>query len=154
MAVPLLWEWLQEFPLANFDDAGPRSVAELALEVERRLTSGERLWGVRKDGQLAGAIGYAPATERTGALHGIVFPQGRLTRSEKREAVSLALRGLFAFGVEKVSAAYFADNQKIHRFLQDLGAVEEGLLRRQTLRKGVPVDLRLIAIFTEKFKCL
>lgn len=149
----LLFAWLQEYPAANFDDYGPKDAETFLIEIERRIEVGERLWGVRKDGGLCGAIGYQPLSPRCGMFHGIVFPKGRLTRTEKRAAVSLLLTDLFASGVEKVSATYFADNLKIHQFLKDLGAVGEGLLRKQTLRGGLPVDLRLIAIFKDRPPC-
>ncbi|MGH9666932.1 MAG: GNAT family N-acetyltransferase, partial [Bryobacteraceae bacterium] len=65
------------------------------------------------------------------------------------QAVRAFLLERFAGGVEKVSAAFFANNARIERFLDKLGAEPEGYLRRQTLRDGRAVDMRLVAIFRE-----
>jgi len=142
-----LWNWLHEYPEANTDDYGPVSFEEFSIEMRRRMESGERTWGVLSDGALCGAIGFAPATERLGWFHGICFSQSVHGRGIARQAVARVLDELFASGIEKVCAGYFADNARIDRLFKRLGAVEEGLLRAQTLRNGKPVDMRLIAIF-------
>jgi RimJ/RimL family protein N-acetyltransferase len=148
-----LWEWLREFPQYNFDDYGPRDVEAFRTAIEGRLAAGEAIWGVRLAEEWVGAIGFLPTTGRTGMLRGVVFPRGKLSRHQKRAAVSLVLAELFASGVEKVLAAAFADNRKIRQFLLDLGAVEEGYLKRQTMRGGTAIDMRLVAIFKEGFLC-
>ena len=143
------WAWLRESPECNFDDYGPRSFETFFLEMKRRADGGERSWGVRRDGELVGIIGYLPITERWGSFHGICFTREVCGTSTTRLAVARVIHELFDSGVEKISACYFADNYRVGRFLADLGAVEEGYLRRQTLRDGKPLDMRLVAIFED-----
>jgi RimJ/RimL family protein N-acetyltransferase len=140
------WDWLNEYPERNLDDYGPQSREAWIAEMERRAEH-ERTWGVVKDGELVGIIGYLPLAPRCGWFHGICFTRSAWGRATTQTAVEAVIQELFATGVEKISASYFADNPKIHRFLADLGAVEEGLLRKQTLRGGELIDMRLVAIF-------
>jgi RimJ/RimL family protein N-acetyltransferase len=148
-SLPLAWEWLQESPERNFDDYGPRTFAEFEKEMARRLERGERTWGAEQDGRMVGIIGYAPITSRWGCFHGICFAKAVCGTAVTRIAVGRVLRELFDSGVQKVSASYFADNLRVARFLSDLGAVDEGYLRKQTLRDGEPLDMRLVAIFKD-----
>ena len=147
--VPLAWQWLQEFPQANFDDYGPQTFNQFEPHMQWRVTT-ERTWAVFKEGQPCGVVGYAPITPRLGALHGICFAKGLCTRDEKREAVRLILRELFDSGVAKICATFFADNSKIGPFLSDLGALEEGYLRQHTLRDGQPINMVQVAIFSSR----
>lgn len=144
-AYALAWEWLNQFPAANFDDSGPRTLAEFAIEMDRRLAAGERTWGFEHGGRLVGIAGYAPLAPHWGMLRGICFDQPAHGRAIAEAAIRGMLDEIFAAGVEKISASYFADNARIHRFLARLGAIEEGYLRRQARRAGQPVDMRLVA---------
>lgn len=146
-AYALAWEWLHQFRHNNFDDTGPKTFPDFALEMERRERF-ERTWGVEHAGQFVGLIGYAPMTRRAGMFHGIVFDQQVHGKGIAKAAVRAVLTELFEEGgVDKISAAYFADNRKIGRLLLGLGAQREGYLRRQTLRDGVPIDMELVAFF-------
>jgi RimJ/RimL family protein N-acetyltransferase len=146
-----LWDWLGQFPLNHFDDGGPRTCDEFAGTIAERLAHGERLYGVFDDrGELVGAIGMAFLSPRAAMFHGISFDRPAHGTGIAQRAVAAILDELFRSGIEKVSAAYFADNERVHRFLKKLGAVEEGYLRRQTRRGGVPVDMRLVAFFKEE----
>ena len=143
-----LWNWVQEYPERNFDDYGPRDCADFIEEMRRRQQV-EWTFGVRIDGVLGGFVGFAPTTPRSGMLHGICFAQ-RAWGPHTRPAVRRVFEELATVGVEKISATYFADNAKIDRFLKDLGAQEEGLLRQQTRRGGELIDMRLVGIFLEE----
>lgn len=145
-AYPLAWLWLRQFPLANFDDSGPRTCAEFAAEMDSRLARGERTWGFEHDdGWLVGIAGYAPLAAHWGIFHGICFDQRVHGQGIAGLAIERVLTELFATGVEKISASYFAENERIHRFLARLGAIEEGYLHRQARRGGQAVDMRLVA---------
>lgn len=113
----------------------------------------ERTWAVRKDGQLAGIIGYLPITDRLGTFHGICFARSAWGRETTMTAVCSVIAQLFKEGVKKICASYFADNEKIRRFLSDLGAEDEGLLHAHTMRDGIPISMRVVAIFPEVFEC-
>ena len=150
--VDLAWQWLREFPGSNFDDYGPRSKAEFAVSVAERVRGGELIVTVLADEQPVGLIGYMPITERLGSFHGICFAKRVHGTGVAKRAVEMFLADLFSAGVEKVVATYFADSVNVGRLLQSVGAVEEGLLRRQTLRDGKPIDMCLIAIFKPEEK--
>ena len=145
-ALEQLWEWLLEYPEANFDDYGPKTFAEFCSSIANR-SQHERMWQVKKDGTPCGVVRYFPVTDRLGSLHGICFAKGICSRQEKREAVRFVLAEIFAGGVEKICAGYFADNMKIAKFLSDLGAVREGYFAHHTMRNGQQLDMVQVAIF-------
>jgi RimJ/RimL family protein N-acetyltransferase len=149
-SLPLAWSWLDEFPLANFDDYGPATEEAFCLEMARRLAAGESLLGVKLDGELVGFLGYATISPRLAAMHGICFTKRVHGSGIAAWAVNELIETLYQCGVEKLSAHYFADNEKIRRLLAKCGAHDEGLLRIHTLRQGVPLDLRLVAFYGGK----
>lgn len=148
-SLQLAWSWLNEFPERNFDDYGPKTPSQFGVHMVEREEAGERTWLVKKDGAPVGIVGYQPVTPRMGWFHGICFTRAAWGRETTQAAVGRVINELFASGVEKIGAAYYADNPRIGRFLEHLGAVDEGLLRAHTLRGGQPVDMRLVAIFPE-----
>ena len=147
-ALPQAWGWLREFPDCNFDDFGPSTLDEFLAEMARRAES-EQSWGISKDGELCGIVGYLPITARNGTFHGICFARWSWGRETTMTAVRSIIGSLLGRGVEKISASFFADNSKIYAFFRDLGAVDEGYWKAQTLRQGKPTDMRSVAIFRE-----
>ncbi len=147
--LPLVWEWLNEDPSANFDDFGPKDAESFELEMTGR-SQRERTWGVMADDAPCGAIAVLPVTPRLVQTHGVVFASSAHGRGVAREALKQVLCELWAGGVEKVSATYFSDNPKIRRCLAALGAVDEGRLIAHTVRGGIPIDLQMVAFFREK----
>lgn len=110
----------------------------------------ERSWGVLVDGKLCGIVAYLPYTPRSGTFHGICLAKTVHGSGLAQRAVKDVLAELFASGVEKVSASFFAANQRVRKFLAGLGAVDEGLMKRHTLQHGTPIDMRLMAFFKDK----
>lgn len=143
------WEWMNEFPLANLDDYGPKSYEEFEQDMLARLKT-EVISGVKHRDKLVGIIGYLPITSRYGMFHGICFSKAVHGQGVASQAVRKFVANLFANGVEKISASYFADNRRVRRLLGNIGAVDEGYMRRQTTQKGKPVDSILVAIFKEQ----
>jgi RimJ/RimL family protein N-acetyltransferase len=163
--VPWLWAWLCEDRAANFDEDEPQTLEAFTAAVARRAAMGERRWGVRVNGAPVGSIAYQPMTARVGLAHICI------TRSRDAWRKALGLRGLMALprrirgsgvtaeaarqvgqclrseGIRKVCFAFHADNTRVGRFLEKLGAVNEGLLRDQVERDGRFLDLRLMALF-------
>jgi len=152
-ALPEAWEWAHEFPASNFDDYGPRSFEQFEAEILSRNEREQRTWGVKHDGRWCGLVGFYSGNQRTGMMRGILFARHVHGQGVARQAVSRILNGLFDDGIEKIGAAYFADNYHVDRFLKNLGGVQEGYLRAQTMRAARPVDMRLVAIFKDGFKC-
>jgi len=144
----LLWSWLQESPDSNLDDYGPQTAEECARELAVR-NKREITWMVKQDGAPVGFIGFAPFNARHGSLHGVCFTQSACGTGAARIALAWVITYLFSTGIEKISASYFADNLRVDRFLRKLGFQEEGLMRKQTLRRGQPVDMRVLALFEE-----
>ena len=140
------WEWLNEFPEANFDDYGPKTFSDFCTHVAGR-SQHERMWLIKKDGTPCGVVRYFPVTDRLGSMHGICFAKGFCSSEQKREAVRCILDEIFSSGVDKICAGYFADNMRISKFLSDLGAVREGYFSRHTLRQGQQLDMVQVAIF-------
>jgi RimJ/RimL family protein N-acetyltransferase len=160
-----LWSWLQQYPLANFDDYGPKDYKAFSLEMcgRWRVTDedgtaigfcdacayyrpAERSWGILdSSSELCGCIGFLPFTPRSGTFHGIVFGKGRLTHDEKIAAVREILAELRAAGLERIEASFFAHNLKIARFLSELGFEHEGTKVSHTLQDGMPVDFTMMA---------
>lgn len=146
--LPLAWEWMNEFPAANIDDYGPKTYEEFKEQIIQRMRS-EVICGVKYKGKLVGIIGYIPLNARYGMFHGICFSKAVHGKHICSEAVRTFIAKLFATGVDKISASYFAQNRRIRRFLKSLGAVDEGYLRKQTVQNGKYVDAILVAIFRE-----
>lgn len=144
----LAWQWLNEFPLANFDDYGPKTQAQFVTEMLRRAEY-ETIVGIESAGELVGIVGYLPLSPRSGWLHGICFTSKTHGTGLPYLAVKEVLDGQFANGVEKISASYHADNARVRDFLWKLGAVDEGYLKHETLRGGRPLDKYLVAFFNK-----
>lgn len=145
---PKVWAWLHEFPENNFDDSSVRSYEEFAASMEDRAHT-ERIWLVSAAGEPCGIIAYLPLDARLGCFHGICFARAVHGQRIAKHAVRHVLDLIFASGTEKIQAAFFATTPRINRFLLGLGAVTEGLLRKQATRHGVPVDMQLLAFFKD-----
>ncbi len=144
--LPEAWQWLQQFPLNNFDDFGPRTCDEFQTEMYRRL-SNESLTAVSYLGELCGIVGLVRLSPRVSMFHGICFDAKVHGIGIASRGVNLILNECFRRGAAKVSANYFADNLTIHRFLWKLGFIEEGYLHNHTVRQGKPVDMKLVSLF-------
>lgn len=143
---PSAWAWLREFPSANFDDYGPATFSDFCGAMIER-SKAERTWGVLHCGVPCGIIAYLPITPRSGTFHGICFSREVHGTGVARAAVSRVIQEIFESGIEKISATFFADNLRVARFLASLGAVDEGLLRKHTVRDGIAIDMRQVAFF-------
>jgi RimJ/RimL family protein N-acetyltransferase len=144
------WEWLQEFPQNNFDDFGPKSRTEFREELIERSRRGEKIWIAYVNHEPAGIIGYAPMNTYCGSFHGICFAKKWHGKGVAKAAVSKVIDEIFAGGQQKISASFFADNERVAYFLYQLGFKYEGTLLAQTLRGGKPVDMVMTALFKEE----
>jgi RimJ/RimL family protein N-acetyltransferase len=144
--LPLLWQYLREFPRDNFDDFGPATLEDFEQMMAGRLAH-EIIVGFRVEGEFIGAAAYSRFSPRSGALHGVAFARKVHGSGIPREAMRGFLRSLRVYGAEKISAQIHADNIRAWRFFKKLGFVQEGYFRAHTLRAGRPIDLRIIALF-------
>jgi RimJ/RimL family protein N-acetyltransferase len=92
-----------------------------------------------------GFLGYAPVNHDTGMLHGVCFAKAVHGTGLAARSLTAVLVELARQNVRKVSASYFADNQRVRRFLQRQGFVDEGFLVNQTRRHGVLTSMYLVA---------
>ncbi len=144
------WGWLHQFPDNNFDDYGPRDYESFSRDLKQRIAT-ERTWLALRDGEPCGIIGYLPITPRMGSFHGICFDKAVHGYGTAKAAVSMVIEELFDSGVEKICASFFLENERVFNFLSGLGSRTEGILRKHTLRHGVPIDMRQVAIFRDTF---
>ena len=142
----LLWSWLQEFPVCNFDDDGPRDLTQMARFMEDLRKRGRQMWEVVQSGQPVGIIGYEQETPTVGCFRGICFTKSVHGTGIPLMAVAEVLDKAFTVGTEKVRAEYFADNLRVRAFLQKFGAVDEQLVNSERLRGGKVVAWRVVGI--------
>ena len=148
---PRVWGWMQQHPHWNCDDTTPTTVEDFADLMTQRASC-EWIWGVTADGQPCGVIAYQPEpdTAQIGMFHGICFDEAVWGTGVAREAVARVLTELFAQGTRTVVAAYFADNARVARFLQRLGAVDDPVLHVTTSRGGRVEQLRVVRFTVER----
>ncbi len=144
----LLWGWIHEFPQANLDDTGPKDYVAFENIMLDRIEK-EVTCGVIFRDNLVGIIGYKPTTESTGLFHGICFAHAVHGRGVASKAVRTFIAKLFAEGVEKIWAEYFASNRRIRRFFISLGAKDEGYIREATIQNGLPLDMYRVVFVKE-----
>lgn len=142
--IPLAWEWLHEFPEANFDDYGPKTLQEFAGDLLERVQGGQLIIGVVSGGVTVGIIGFQPLTERLGKFAGICFSKAVHGQGIAFSAVKMMLETLWVEGYEKIEMKFFADNERIANLFHKLGAHDEGMLFEHTLRGGRAIDCKLM----------
>jgi RimJ/RimL family protein N-acetyltransferase len=140
---PQLYGWLREDWDANVSDEGPQTLEDVQADLMQR-DGVEQTWGVMTDAPV-GFLGYAPVNHDTGMLHGVCFAKAVHGTGLAARSLTAVLVELARQNVRKVSASYFADNQRVRRFLQRQGFVDEGFLVNQTRRHGVLTSMYLVA---------
>lgn len=146
----LLWGWLNEFPERNLDDQGPKSAEDLKISLGSLVLSGGLLWEATLDGVPVGAI--AMKQEFQGwKFAGICFTERVHGKGIAREAVRRVLEMQFNRGVRTVRADFFADNRRVDRLLEKLGARGDGLLSSMNTRNGKMVMWRRVTITADAF---
>lgn len=143
-SIPDAWRWLNEFPKSTLDDYGPKTEKEFAVDLLRRVKSGQIVLGAKHQGVCVGIIGFQQVTPRMGHFAGICFSKEVHGKGVARAALSLLMNTLWAAGLEKIEAVHFADNQRIFRLLCKLGGFSEGLLLKHALRDGRAIDCRVV----------
>ncbi len=141
----LVWSWLNEYPEQNFDDYSPQNFEQFVAQMGQRDKL-ERMWAVKHEGRYVGFMSFAPLTPHVGTFH-LCFAREVHGTGVAREAVRQMASALFNQGVEKLQGVYFSDNYQVRKFLKKFKAVDEGYLQSHTMRKGIPIDVRVIALF-------
>lgn len=139
-----VWEWANEFPEMNFDDAGPKSADEFRSMMEDRMT--REMMMIAESGSIpVGIVAMRALSDRHVMFAGICFRKTVHGTGIPLQAVRKVLDQLYQGGVQKVSAKFFAHNQRVERFLRNMRFQREGYLRSETVCDGKPMDMILMA---------
>lgn len=134
--IPLLWAWMMEYPVSNFDSSGPKSEAELGVFIDNRVLAGVRYTEASLDGKPVGVVGTI-RFGRSAEIRGICFAREVHGSGVPLFATAMVLKPLFDIGIPAVEAGYFQDNRRVARFLQKLGAKGTGWSEPTTTRETV-----------------
>ena len=141
------WKWMHEFPAANFDDDGPKTLADFSAQLLASVQRGSNIIGVEHDGKTVGIVRLTRLNSRLAMFGGICFSKEVHGKGIARAALEQVIAILWLDGIEKIIAQYFADNQRVRSFLAKLGAKDEGFHRKHAKRGGKIIDVRSIAFF-------
>lgn len=150
-AVPRIWSWIQGFRWRVADDYGPRTLEEFLAHWRAAEAAGQRSWGVWRAEELGGLVTARPVNPVTVESH-CLFKRSFWGAETTREALRQVYSRLFGDGVEKIVGCAFADNTQLLGLVRGLGFRKEGLLRRQTRRRGRAVDMMAIGLLREDFE--
>ena len=140
---------MKQFPEANSDDYGPKDLEGFKALITKRLSHGVVYLGVRDQQDLIGVIGLVKINKHVWETCGVIFDKAVHGTGKAQQGFSLVLDLLRKAKAAKLSAKFFVDNSNIRKFLTEFGFVDEGVLRKQTLRGGQPVDVAVMAGFLE-----
>lgn len=139
------WGWLNEFPKANFDDDGPKSLEDFKAGLLWRVQNHHAIIGVLHAGACVGIIGMKQVSPQRAEFSGICFSKAVHGKGIAFAALSQLIAALWQDeGMRKIEAKHFADNQRVARLFAKLGGRFEGLLRQHVTRNGVPIDCKLV----------
>ena len=138
----LLWGWLHEFPEQNFDDGGPRTLAEFTALILRWQMEGRDIYEVLYRGRSVGAVGMfvGPFCSR---FSGVCFTREVHGKGIAIAAVRMVLKKT---RTPRFEATYFADNIAIRKMFQKLGAIEVPCVAMPVLRHGKVVECATVVM--------
>ncbi len=144
-----LWMWMCDFLYEMFDDfCDYKTYRNFEKDMDRRATE-ERTWMVMEMGVPVGFVSYQAISRHLGSMKGICFAKAVHGTGIPQRGMQLCLDEIFATGVFKVMSYAFADNFRSIAFYKKLGAREQGLLERHTLRNGIMTDMLQQAFFAD-----
>lgn len=144
-----LWEWMCYFPREMFDDFERwETYRHFEKEMDRRAEA-ETTWMATEAGVPVGFMSAAKHNDHLASMRGICFAKEVHGTGVPLRAMRLCLDQIFATGVYKINSYAFVDNLRSIRFYKKLGAREQGLLERHTLRNGKMTDILLQAFFAD-----
>lgn len=142
--------WIQSFRTRVLDDYGPKSMEEF-VEMWEQAQGNRWTAAVMRDGELGGVITSAELSPRIRDVH-FIFKREFWGRKTTVPALMQAGEVLFAIpGVEKLKSLAFRDNVELIGIVTELGARREGVLEKETMRGGEPVDVVTMGLIKERF---
>lgn len=139
---------MQEFRHRVADDFAPQTLGEFVAAWGQRK---QQTWGVDRDGELGGLVTFEAWNPVSGTIHAM-FKRSFWGQGIARDAISQVLAGIFERGYQKIVGLPYNDNDAILSLLKGIGFKREGVLRGQTKRDGVLVDLAVIGLTKEGFE--
>jgi RimJ/RimL family protein N-acetyltransferase len=150
-AVPRIWTWTEEFRWRVSDDFGPKSLEEF---MSQWAEASEQRWAVYRDGDLGGLVTASAMTPIVATSH-CLFKKSFWGQETTLPALRQVYQQVFGAGFHKILSFVFRDNKQIIGLARKLGAAKEGVLRKQTLRRGKLVDMVALGLLQEDFEqCL
>ena len=151
VSLPAAWLWVKPALRLMADDFAIQDIGGLFEAASSIEAKGGKTWGVLRNGQLCGWLGFEPINKVAGFGH-CFFAPWAWGRETTDVAVKLALAEIYAAGWEKVSCPVLAANRGIRGLLRRIGMREEGRLRGHTLSGGKPADLILFGELKAEFE--
>jgi RimJ/RimL family protein N-acetyltransferase len=147
-AWPRVWQWVSDFRSRVADDFAPKTLEDF---VAQQLASSGRTWATYRDGELCGMVSFEPVSPVSGLTH-CLFRKDFWGRNTTREALRLVYTEIFAGGCHKVFGTPFRDNNAMISLARSIGFQREGVLREQTKRGGVFVDMVVLGMTKGDFE--
>lgn len=145
-----LWGWIQEYPEANIDDAGPKNIDDFYVSMKAKAQRGVALFVVSTT--VLGPVGcFGLEAFGTGLVKfaGLCFAPYVRGSKIAQEAVSGVLERL---SPRKVVAEFFETNKRAAGFFEGLGFTFEGRFADETVIKGEPVAVVRWVLFPKEKK--
>ncbi len=157
--LPDFVRWFNDVEVTEFT---AMEAGALTIEREREWFAGisdpasrDRYWAIEADGELIGNCALCPDEAGQIADFGIVIGEKAYwNRGCGTAAMRVALRiGFQEMGLHRIHLSVFAGNQRGLRCYEKCGFQREGLQRKAFLKRGVWIDVVLMAVLREEWTC-
>lgn len=149
-ALPRVWTWIQDFRWRVSDDFAPDSLEAFVAEWQARREK-QRTWAVYRGPEIGGLVTFEPWSPVAGTSH-CLFKRSFWGHRTTIPALQAVYAEIFAGGCEKILSLAFKDNANILGLARAIGGQKEGVLRKQTRRRGELVDMIAIGLLKEDFE--
>ena len=152
VALPLLWQWIEEARTQVADDFAPQTPTEFIALERARVADGSIInFAIYRDFELGGYVKVVPTGPITCDAH-CIFKRDFYGTQTTLPALNDVARQLFEAGIERITLSTLAQNAAIRALLRKLGAVEEGRLREATRQNSLPVDVVVFGLLKHEWE--
>ncbi len=152
MALPLLWNWIEEARSAYTDDFSTATPDEfIAIERESASIANVATFAIYRDFEIGGYV-KAVQTSPIVVECSCIFKREFYGSATTLPALQMVARQLFDAGIERITMSVYAHNSAIKSLIKKLGGAEEGRLRNYTKQNGQPVDLVIFGLLKADFE--
>jgi len=157
--LPRLYAWSVTFRHQVMDDFAPQTQDDFVEDYMSLMERGALTWAVYRDhedgmSELGGFIAATTANSVAVDLM-VLFKREFFNKHTSAPAMTEAMGEIFDLfpSVLKINLKLFADNHQLARLAQhELGFQREGTIRAATIRRGQPIDIRLLGITRAEFE--